>query len=70
MSLCYRLVVYDLFLQVRKDCVYFKGTIKDNDILIGLCEPPVHFSCYKRFRKLFVAHVEQVQGERQTKFVE
>ena len=35
-----RFVFYDLFLQVRKGCVYCEGTIKDNDILIGLCKAP------------------------------
>ena len=68
--LCCRLVVYDLCLQVRKDCVYCKETIKDNDILIGLCKPPLHFSFTKSSRKLLIAHDEQVQGERHEKFGE
>ena len=38
--LCYRFVVCDLVSQVGKDCVYCKGIIGDNDILIGLCKTP------------------------------
>ena len=68
--LCCRLVVYDLWLQIRKDCVYCKGTIKDNGIFIGLCKPPLHFSCSNRSRKLFIAHDEQVQGKHNAKFGE
>ena len=68
--LCCRFVFYDLYLQVRKDCVYCKGTIKDNDILIDLCKPPMHFWCSKRSRRLFIALVEQVQGGRHEKFSE
>ena len=44
--------------------------IKGNDILIDLCKPPLHFSCSKRSKKLFIVHVEQVQGERHAKFGE
>ena len=42
----------------------------DNDILNGLYKPPLHFSCSKRSRKLFIAHVEQVQCDRHSKFGE
>ena len=38
--LCCRFVVCDLFLQVGRDSVYWKVTIKDNDILNGLCKTP------------------------------
>ena len=65
-----RFVVYDLFLQIRKDCVYCNSTIKDNDILIDRCKPPLHFSSSKHSRKLFDAHVKQVQGERPANFGE
>ena len=68
--LCCRFAVYDLFVQVRKGRVYCKGTIKDNDILIGLCKAPLHFSCSKRSRKLFITHVEHIQDERHAKFGE
>ena len=68
--LCCRFVVDNLCLQVRKDCVYRKGTIKENGILVGLCRPPLHFSCSKRSRKLFIPHDEQVRGERHAKFGE
>ena len=37
-----------------------------NDILIGLFKAPLHFSCSKRF----IAHVEQIQGERHATFGE
>ena len=57
---------YNLFFQVRKDCVHCKGTIKDNDILIGLCKAPLHFSCSKRS----IAHIEQVKDEPHAKFGE
>ena len=57
------------FLHVEKDCVYCKGTIKDNDILIGLCKTPLHISCSKRSRKLFIAQVGQVQDEFHASFV-
>ena len=68
--LCCPFVVYGLFMQVRKGCVYCKGTIKANDILIALCKAPLYFSFSKRSRKLFIAHVEQVYGERLAKFGE
>ena len=68
--LCFWFVFCNLFLQVRNDCVYCKGTIKDNDIFIGLCKASLHFSCSKRSRKLFTAQVEQVQGGRYAKFGE
>ena len=68
--LCCRFAVYPLFLQVRKGFVYCKGTIKDNNILIGLCKAPLPFSGSKLSMKLFIAHVEQVQGERHAKFGE
>ena len=53
-----------------KGGVYCKETIKDNDILIGLCKAALHFAFSKRSRKLFVAHVGQVQGGRHAKFGE
>ena len=68
--LCCRFVVYDRFFKVRKGCVCCKGTIKDTDNLIDLCKTPLPFSCSKCSRKLFMAPVEKVQGERHAKFGE
>ena len=64
------IVFYYIFLQVRKGTlnIYCEGTLEDNDILIDLCKAPLHFSCSKRSRKLFIDHVEQVQGGRHEKF--
>ena len=36
--------------------------------MIGLCKTPLHFSCSKCSRKLFIAQVELVRDERHAKF--
>ena len=45
--------------------------MKDNGIIwVGLCKPPLHFSGSEHSKKLFIAHDEQVQGDRHAKFGE
>ena len=65
--LCCRFVVYNLCLQVRKDFIYCKGTIKNGGMLVGLYKPSLHFSGSKHSRKLIISHNAQVQGERHAK---